>query len=123
MDQVASNSGKIEKLEAAVTGIEKTVVVNSTKIDAMNQSLLEIKNNHLLHINDTLTTLSSTVVSNHTDMNQLITNKITEVYNKLNELRINDAKQEPTNSLVNKVVEYIILAVVAGGVAYLVSNK
>jgi len=45
--------------------------------------------------------------------------KINELYKTLTSLKINDAKQEPTNNILNKVIEYIIVGVIGAGLVIL----
>lgn len=97
---------------AKVIQLEKNYAVTDVKVDRLTQDISEIKNNHLLHINDALGKLSNTVASNHAVLLEKISN-----------LQIVDAKSEPSTKLFNKIVEYVILALVAAGVAHLVSMK
>lgn len=105
-----------------ITDLEKNQAVTDLKLDNINQSILEIKNNHLLHINDKLAELSKTINDNNVSLVGLVNTKVGDVYAKLTDLKINDAKQEPTNSILNKVIEYVIVAVVAAGIAFLLKK-
>lgn len=100
--RVEQNSKNIEQLK--ISQAEMNV-----KMDAINQSIGEIKNNHLLHINDELTEINKMIVAQNTNFS----NQIAGVYAKISELKIVDARQEQPNRIVGKVVEYVLLAVLA----------
>lgn len=112
-----------EKNQQAIQKLDKQIAVTDAKVDRMLQDISEIKNNHLLHINDELRSMSATIATNQTNMTNLITNKIEEIYSKISELKINDAQQEPGNKLVNKVIEYVIIGVLAFALALLFDKK
>ena len=116
------NRQDIERLTQTTNKLTTDFAVTSVKIDNITQSVLEIKNNHLLHINDQLGILNQTVASNQTLTTKLITDKVNEIYSKIGDLKISDAKQEPSNSLFNKIIEYVILGVIGIGIAYISSR-
>jgi len=108
-----------QKNQQAIGKLEKAVAVTDVKLDRVTQDISEIKNNHLLHINDQLLTLNQTIVANQTLTTSLITNKVNEIYSKLTELKINDAKTEPNNNIVSEAIKYIIIAVIGAGLVLL----
>ena len=89
----------------------------------MRESLVRIESNHLVHINDQLIAFSQALNTNQASTTKLLTEELSKVYSKISELTISDAKSEPNNQIVAKIIEYVILAVVAGGVAFLISNR
>lgn len=106
-----------------ITALQKEFAVMTVKVDAINQSILEIKNNHLLHINDQLKSLAISISENDIGLTKLVNDKTTDIYSKLTDLRIRDAKSEPSNNLLNKVIEYVILAVIGAGVALIITHS
>lgn len=106
-----------------IKDLQKGYAVMEVKIDHITQSLSEIRQNHLVHINDQLTVMSKTLIDNNITLTALVNNKMTEMYASISSLRITDAKQEPSNNILTKVIEYAILAIVAGGIAYVVKGN
>lgn len=104
--------------QVKISDLEKKQAVMDVKLDNMNQSILEIKNNHLLHINDSLGKLSDQQTALVTTFNT----KVGEIYSKISDLKINDAKQEPGNKLFNKIIEYIVLGVIGIAIAWIASK-
>lgn len=100
-----------------ITVLEKEFAVMTVKLDTVNQSILEIKNNHLLHINDQLKTMTIALSDNNAGLTKLLNDKTTDIYAKLTDLRLKDAKSEPSQNILNKVIEYVILAVIGAGIA------
>ena len=109
---------QINGQQAAISELQKKSAVTDVKLDHVMQGITEIKTNHLVHINDQLTTMNALLNTKFDTVNTAFT----EVYKQIANLTVNDAKQEPNNTPVTKIIEYIILAVVAGGVAFLVSK-
>ena len=99
--------------------LEKQSAVMDVRFQEINRNISEIKNNHILHINDQLITIGNTITLNNTTLTALINTKINELYKTLTSLKINDAKQEPTNNILNKVIEYIIVGVIGAGLVIL----
>lgn len=111
-----------QKNQEAIQKLDKQVAVTDVKVDRIVQDISEIKNNHLLHINDEMRGLNATVIANHTAVTTLLTDKIGKVYKAIAGLQVNDAKQEPGNNLFNKIVEYVILGVIGIGIALIASR-
>ena len=111
-----------ETNQKEIKELQKGFAVMDVKVDHITQNLHEIKNNHLLHINDELATLNKSITDNHTMVTNLVTNKLTEVYSKISELKVSDAKQEPGSKLFNKIIEYVVLGVIGIGIAYIASH-
>lgn len=111
-----------ETNQKEIKELQKSFAVMDVKVDHITQNLHEIKNNHLLHINDELSTLNTLVAKNQTVMTELVTNKMSEVYSKLSDLKLTDARQEPGNKLFNKIIEYVVLGVIGIGIAYIARN-
>lgn len=120
--QITENSKKIEGLQRITANIEKEVAVSGTKIDAINQSVLEIKNNHLLHINDSLGTIQGSMVKNQADMTQMVTNEIGKIYAKIAELKVTDAKQEPAYNIVSEGIKYELMAIIGAALVLLINR-
>lgn len=99
--------------QKAINELEKSLAILGLKVDNLLKETNEIKSNHMVHFNDQLTALTQIVNLNNTNLTALINTKIGEIYSKLTELKIADAKQEPANKLLNKVIEYVIIAVIA----------
>ncbi|NMB81595.1 MAG: hypothetical protein GYA14_07225 [Ignavibacteria bacterium] len=102
--------------EKRLTSVEKDVLY-------MRESLVRIESNHLVHINDQLLELNKAINKHQIESTKLITDKLNDIYSKLTELRIRDAKSEPSNNLLNKVIEYVILAVIGAGVALIITHS
>lgn len=113
---------KANQLEKDVQELKTTYAVTQSEIGHIKQSINEIKNNHLLHINDQLGILNKQFVDNNVLMTALVNDKFNEVYKKLIDLKINDAKQEPTQNIISEVIKYVIIAVVGAGIALLLSH-
>lgn len=113
---------KTSQLEKDVQELKTTYAVTQTEIGHIKQSINEIKNNHLLHINDKLATLDTNLVNNNIELTKLVNDKLGEIYKKITELTITDAKQEPTQNIISEVIKYIIIAVVGAGIALLLSH-
>lgn len=109
---------KLEQYHNKISDLEKKQAVTDIKLDNINQSILEIKNNHLLHINDSLSKLSDQQTALVGNFNT----KIGEIYSKISDLKISDARQEPGSNLFNKIIEYIILGVIGIAIAYFASK-
>ena len=107
-----TNQASSNQSDLRLNQLEKNYAVTDVKVDRLTQDISEIKNNHLLHINDTLGKLATTVATNHAALLE-----------KVSGLQITDAKTEPGTNLFNKIIEYVILALVAGGVAFLISRN
>lgn len=103
----------------AIAELEKGLAVTNTKLDAVTQNLIEIKTNHLVHINDQLTTVNALLNSKF----DTVTKSFSEVYKQIGNLKVTDASLEPSTNILTKVIEYVILAVIAAGVAFIVGNK
>jgi hypothetical protein len=97
--------------QAKVIQLEKNYAVMDVKVDRLTQDISEIKNNHLLHINDSLGKLSQTVATNQATLLE-----------KISGLQITDAKVEPSNKLFDKIIEYVILGIVGVGIAFFASK-
>ena len=106
-----------------ITLLQKEFAVMNVKVDTISQYILEIKNNHLLHINDQLRVLSESISSNNVELTKLLNDKTGDIYSKLTDLRIKDARTEPSTNILNKVIEYVILAVIGAGVALLITHS
>lgn len=110
------------QLKKDVQELKTSGAVTEQKLLHITQSIDEIKNNHLLHINDTLTVLDRRITDNHTLTTTLINEKLGEIYKKITDLSIVDAKQQPTQNILTKVIEYVIIAVVGAVIALVVSH-
>lgn len=86
--------------EQRINDLEKHQAVLDVKVDNILTSINEIKVNHLVHIND----------------------QLVDIYKKLSDLSLVDAKNEPSNRLLNKVIEYVILGVIGIGIAWIASK-
>lgn len=113
------NSSLSEQNKSSIVALEKEFAVSSIKIDNIGQQLIEIKTNHLVHINDTLTNINNTVIKNNTEMNRLINEKVEGINEKLTTLKIEDAKTSPGNKLFSEIIKYVILAVIGIGMAFI----
>lgn len=102
-----------------IAELEKHQAVLDVKLDNITQSIVEIKTNHLVHINDSIGTMNKSILDLGTSMND----KIAQIYSKISDLKISDAKQEPTFNLASKIIEYVLLAVVGAGLALLFMAK
>lgn len=107
------------KQNAKIAELEKHQAVLDVKLDNITQSITEIKTNHLVHINDSLSVQNKAIL----DLGSQFNDKIGTIYAKISELRISDAKQEPSFNILNKVIEYVLLAVVGAGLALLFVNR
>lgn len=107
-----------KKNQQLIGKLEKSVAITDVKLDRVTQDISEIKNNHL-HINDQLLTLNQTITSNQTLTTSLITDKVNEIYSKITELKINDAKIEPNNNIITEAIKYIIIGVIGAGLVLL----
>jgi len=112
-----------QKNQLAIQKLEKMTGITDVKLDRLTQDISEIKNNHLLHINDQLIALNQLTNTNQVAVTKLISDELGEVYSKLSDLKVSDARNEPSNQIVTKVIEYAILAIVAGGIAFLISKN
>lgn len=108
-----------EEQKKQIAELQTHQAVLDVKLDNIVQSINEIKVNHLVHINDQLTILNKGMV----DMGILINTKINEVYAKITDLKISDAKQEPTTSIIQKIIEFVIIAIIGAGLALLIDKK
>lgn len=113
---------KTNQLEKDVQALKTASAVRDKEIAHITQSIDEIKNNHLLHINDRLATLDTNIVNNNIALTALVNDKFGEVYKKLTDLSIVDAKQQPTQNILTEVIKYTIIAVVGAGIALLLSH-
>lgn len=102
-----------------IAELEKHQAVTDVKLDNITQNIVEIKTNHLVHINDSLAIQNKAIL----DLGATFNTKIGEIYSKLSDMKIADAKQEPAFNIINKVIEYILLAVVGAGLALLFMAK
>jgi len=102
-----------------LSDLEKKQAVTDVKLDNITQSINEIKVNHLVHINDKLGCIDNNILN----LNNNFNNKVTEIYERISSLRIADAEQKPTNTIVSKVIEYVFMAIVAAGVALIIKTK
>jgi len=102
--------------------LEKQSAVMDVRFEQINQNISEIKNNHILHINDQLIVISKTINDNNTSLVSLINQKIGEIYSTITALKITDAKQEPTNGIVAEVIKYIIIGVVGAGLMFFIQK-
>lgn len=98
--------------DARLAKLEKDTAVTAVRIEQICKEIGEIKNNHLVHINNELTTIHSTLSANQTTLLEQITN-----------LRLIDAKSEPANKLVSEVIKYVILTVAAAILALVLKNQ
>lgn len=105
--------------EARIMALEKAQAVTDVKLDNITQNIVEIKTNHLVHINDALSLQNKAIL----DLGAMFNDKIAGIYGKISELKIEDAKQEPSLNIVNKIIEYVLLAVVGAGLALLFMAK
>lgn len=92
--------------------LESAMAVQAVNTDTILQQLREIKNNHLVHINDKLEVLSKSV-----NDNQIAT------VEKINSLQLTDAGAAPTQAIVADVIKYIIIAIVAAVLTLLISHS
>lgn len=104
-DITQDNTNRINKLE-------KEGAVTNVKLDNLMQGINEIKQNHLVHVNDQLSSI-----------NTQLTSGFTEVYRQIALINIRDAQQEPNNRLITEIVKYIILALIGAGMALLIIKK
>lgn len=104
-DITQDNTNRINKLE-------KESAVTNVKLDNLMQGINEIKQNHLVHVNDQLSSI-----------NTQLTSGFTEVYRQIALINIRDAQQEPNNRLITEIVKYIILALIGAGMALLIIKK
>lgn len=95
--------------QKAIHSLQIASEVTNTKIDNLSTSLNRIETNHLVHLKEDITNLS-------TKMDNFMTGVTTQISN----LKISDAKREPSNKLLDKAIEIIITAVISGGVALLI---
>lgn len=109
----------LELAKQNIADLQKNQALTDLKLDTINQSILEIKNNHLLHINDQLMKFNVAIA----DLSTKFNDKVGEIYSKISDLKINDAKQEPTNTIVMDTIKYIILAVLGFGIGLLFKQK
>jgi len=98
-----------------IAELEKHQAVLDVKLDNITQGITEIKTNHLIHINDTLMGMNTSIL----DLGTSINTQVARIYAKIAELRIIDAEQKPTINIANKIIEYIILAVVGAILAFI----
>lgn len=98
--------------DARLAKLEKDTAVTAVRIEQICKEIGEIKSNHLVHINNELTSIHSAINANQTTLLEQITN-----------LRIIDAKAEPGNKLVNEVIKYVIITVAAAVLALVLKNQ
>lgn len=96
------------------------IAVLKTQMDAVQKSLERIETNHLLHINDELRRINEKVDSKITDLVKNMESRLANLSVAVESLKVTDAKQEPNNHLVSKIIEFVLLAVVSAGVSFLV---
>jgi hypothetical protein len=101
MDQSEKNHQEIQTLK-------KDQAVMAVKIDHINQSINEIKTNHLVHIHDQLTNLNKLI----TDSNTTRGAEIGKIYESIASINVTNAKREPGNNLLNEVIRYVVLGVI-----------
>lgn len=98
--------------DARLAKLEKDTAITTVRIEQICKEINEIKNNHLVHINNELSTIHGTLSANQTVLLEQITN-----------LRLIDAKSEPANKLVSEVIKYVILTVAAAILALVLKNQ
>lgn len=94
-----------------INELEKNYAVMDNKMSNISDIVLQIRDNHLVHIKSDIKDLQTAIDKNFLHLDK-----------KIQDLMIVDAKQVPTNNILNKVIEYIIIAVVGAGVALLISR-
>lgn len=109
---------ELKQHSRAIADLEKKLAVTDTKLDAVTQNIIEIKTNHLVHINDQLTAVNL-LLNNKFDT---VTKSFAEVYKQIGNLKVTDATRAPGSTLLQKIIEYVILAVVAAGM-FLILDK
>jgi uncharacterized coiled-coil protein SlyX len=109
--------------EQRISELEKRQAVMDVKMDGIIEGIKRIETNHLVHINDSLTIIKDTVSKNQVSVVELVNTKVGEIYKQISGLKISDAKTEPSNQLFNKIIEYIVLGVIAIGIALIASNR
>ena len=108
-----------EAQQIKIAELEKHQAVLDVKLDNITQSIVEIKTNHLVHINDSIGRMNASILDLGTSVNE----KIGQIYARISEIKIADAKQEPSFNILNKVIEYVLLAVLGAGLALLFMKK
>lgn len=98
--------------DARLAKLEKDTAVTAVRIEQICKEIGEIKSNHLVHINNELTGIHSAINANQTTLLEQITN-----------LRLIDAKAEPTQNIVSDVIKYVIIAVVAAALTLILSHS
>ena len=81
MDEQSIQATKIAELE-------KHQAVLDVKLDNITQSIVEIKTNHLVHINDTLGRVNTAIL----DLGSSMNDKVGQIYARISEIKIADAK-------------------------------
>lgn len=115
---MADTTQDLKDQQLAIADLQKKYAVTDVKLDHVTQGITEIKTNHLVHINDQLTTMNALINTKFDS----VTSGFTEVYKQIANLTVNDAKQEPSNKLFDKIIEYVILGVIGLGIAYISSR-
>lgn len=102
---------RLAESEKRLAELEKNSAVTTVRLEQICKEISEIKNNHLVHINNELTGIHSAITSNQTTLLEQIT-----------KLRLIDAKAEPTQAIVSDVIKYIIIAIVAAVLTLLLTH-
>lgn len=111
---------EVQKNQAQqIAELEKHQAVTDVKLDNITQNIVEIKTNHLVHINDALSVQNKMILELGANFNT----KIGEIYSKISDMKVADAKQEPAFNILNKVIEYVLLAVVGAVLAFIFMKK
>lgn len=101
-----------------IAELEKHQAVLDVKLDTITQSIVEIKTNHLVHINDQLVGMNKGIL----DLGITMNDKVNQIYAKITELNITSAKRETPVNLINKIIEYLVIAIIGAGLAILISK-
>lgn len=102
---------RLATAEKSIANLEKESAVTSVRLEQICKEIGEIKSNHLVHINDELTAIHTTIAENQTALLEQVTN-----------LRLYDAKAEPAHNIINEVVKYAILALVGAVIGVVLSH-
>lgn len=94
-----------------ITELEKNYAVMDNKIQNISDVVFQIRDNHLVHL-----------ALDIKDLSKVIEDKFRFIDQKLQSLVITDARQEPGNKLMGKVIEYVIIGVVGAGLALIIKQ-
>ena len=114
-----------------ITELEKNYAVMDNKMQNISEIVIQIRDNHLVHLSNDVksiaTTLDTRIATFGTYVDTRITNleknlmgRIDTLTENIQRLRVVDAKQEPTQGIISKIIEVVIIGVVGAVLALVI---